>query len=57
VETYASEELAQLVRRLESLLERLGGDTRRIESLYRTAMRLELAFFEAAWSSGRAAAP
>ena len=49
VETYSSSELEALSSRLEGLLDRYGGDPERTSWLYRHAMRLELAFFEAAW--------
>ncbi len=49
VETYSSADFEALARRLERLLDQLPGDERVQEALYRTAMRLELAFFEAAW--------
>ena len=51
VETYSSSEVDALAARLESLLDRYGGDTARVEALYRRAMELELAFFQGAWDS------
>jgi len=55
VVTYADDGFAQLVRQLEELLERYGGDGARIAAHYRTAMALELGFFEAAWQAGAGA--
>jgi thiaminase/transcriptional activator TenA len=52
VETYSSPELEVLSSRLEGLLDRYGGDPERMTWLYRRAMELELAFFEAAWGNG-----
>lgn len=51
VDTYADPEFEQLSSTLEALLDELGGDTVAIAAHYRTAMRLELAFFEAAATS------
>ena len=51
VETYASDELERLVQRLETVLNQPGGEPARIAELYRTAMELELAFFDAAWKA------
>ncbi len=51
VHTYAGPEFGRLVETLEELLDRYGGERRRLEWLYRRAMELELAFFEAAWRS------
>ncbi len=51
VETYSSPEVDALAARLEGLLERYGGDLERLAWLYRRAMELELAFFQAAWES------
>lgn len=48
VETYADPAFEQLACRLEELLDRLGGDAPVLASHYRTAMRLEHAFFDAA---------
>jgi thiaminase/transcriptional activator TenA len=52
VETYSSSELEALSLRLEGLLDRYGGASERMTWLYRHAMQLELAFFEAAWEDG-----
>jgi thiaminase/transcriptional activator TenA len=52
VEMYSSAELEALSSRLEGLLDRYGGDPQRLTWLYRHAMQLELAFFEAAWEGG-----
>ncbi len=51
VETYSSSEVDALAARLETLLDRYGGDKARVEALYRRAMELELAFFQGAWDS------
>jgi thiaminase/transcriptional activator TenA len=51
VETYADPEFEQLAGTLEGLLDQLGGDSAALAGHYRTAMRLELAFFEAATAS------
>jgi thiaminase (transcriptional activator TenA) len=52
VATYADEGFGRLVDTLEGLLERYRGEPARIASHYRTAMALELGFFEAAWQAG-----
>jgi thiaminase/transcriptional activator TenA len=52
VETYASGDVEALASRLEGLIDRYGGETERLERLYRRAMELELAFFQAAWGDG-----
>ncbi len=49
VETYSSPDLEALASRLEGLLDRYGGEPARLARLYRRAMELELAFFQAAW--------
>ncbi len=51
VETYASGDTKALASRLEALLERYGGEPARLAGLYRRAMELELAFFQAAWEA------
>jgi thiaminase/transcriptional activator TenA len=51
VETYSSAEVEALASRLEELLDRYGGDPERLAWLYRRAMELELAFFQAAWEA------
>jgi thiaminase/transcriptional activator TenA len=51
VDTYSSPDLEVLAPRLEALLDRYGGARDRLEWLYRRAMQLELAFFEAAWEA------
>jgi thiaminase/transcriptional activator TenA len=51
VETYSSHDLEALASRLEGLLDRYGGEPERLERLYRRAMELELAFFQAAWDA------
>ena len=48
VETYADAGFQELAATLEALLDRLGGDRAAVAQRYRTAMRLELAFFTAA---------
>ena len=48
VEAYAAPSFQQLATTLEGLLNRLGGDPSVIAAHYRTAMCLELAFFDAA---------
>ena len=48
VDTYSDPAFEALAATLEELLDRLGGDAETIASHYRTAMRLELAFFAAA---------
>ena len=40
-----------LASRLEGLLDRYGGDSKRLTWLYRRAMQLELAFFQAVWEA------
>jgi len=40
-----------LSARLEGLLDRYHGDPERLAWLYRRAMELELAFFQAAWET------
>jgi thiaminase/transcriptional activator TenA len=52
VETYSSAEVEALAARLETLLDRYGGDPARLETLYRRAMQLELAFFQSVWEEG-----
>jgi len=49
VTTYASADIGALVERLEALLDRFGGEPDRLLRLYRQALELELAFFQAAW--------
>lgn len=51
VRTYASPDFEALAGRLEELLDRYGGEEARLRELYRRAMELEHAFFEAAWRS------
>lgn len=50
VDTYAAPEFDALARTLEALLDRLGRDEAVERDHYRTAMRLELAFFHAAFA-------
>ena len=51
VKTYSSPDLEALAARLEALLDRYRGEPARLAELYRRAMELELAFFEAVWES------
>ena len=51
VETYASADTEALASRLEALLDRYRGDPEHRAWLYRRAMELELAFFQAAWDA------
>ncbi len=51
VETYSGPEFAALTSRLEGLLDRYGGEPEALAHLYRRAMELELAFFQAAWDA------
>jgi thiaminase/transcriptional activator TenA len=51
VETYSGAEVEALASRLEELLGRYGGDPERLAWLYRRAMELEFAFFQAAWEA------
>jgi len=53
VETYSDPAFEQLATTLEDLLDRLGGDPEIVAGHYRTAMRLELAFFGAAHERAR----
>jgi thiaminase/transcriptional activator TenA len=48
IATYASAPFEALAARLEHLLDRYGSDSPSIRTVYRQAMTLELAFFEAA---------
>ncbi|GAB6876371.1 TenA family protein [Thermaerobacter litoralis] len=58
IATYASPDFAALAARLENLLNRWNAGASALQppaevaAVYRTAMALELAFFEAAWRSG-----
>ena len=49
IETYASPEFAQLVSRIEGLLDRYGYGTDQERDRYRQAMRLEYEFFSESW--------
>ncbi|MDP9397217.1 MAG: TenA family protein [Actinomycetota bacterium] len=49
VQTYAGAGFAALAARLEALLDRYATPTEPVRSAYRRAMRLEVAFFEAAY--------
>jgi thiaminase/transcriptional activator TenA len=50
VQTYADAEFEETARMLERLLDQQADDTAAVRSAYRRAMRLELAFFEAAFT-------
>ncbi|MBV9545985.1 MAG: TenA family protein [Chloroflexi bacterium] len=50
IRTYASSEFEALASRLEHLLDRYGQPHERVSDLYRRAMQLELAFFDAAYA-------
>lgn len=52
VDTYAAEDFHDLASTLEQLLDRLGGDPDTIAAHYRTAMQLEVAFFDSALRMG-----
>ena len=49
VQTYADPAFDSLAATLEQLLDVHAGDTAEVRAAYRRAMRLEVAFFEAAW--------
>ena len=49
IETYSAPEFADLVGRLEALLDRYGDGNARERDCYSRAMRLEYEFFEGAW--------
>ena len=49
IETYASPEFAQLVDRIEGLMDRYGQGTDQERDRYRQAMRLEYGFFSESW--------
>jgi thiaminase/transcriptional activator TenA len=51
VQTYADPPFEALAARLESLLDEHADNTRAVRAAYRRAMRLELAFFDAALPS------
>ena len=51
VETYSSPDVEGLAAQLEALLDHYGGEPARLAELYRRAMQLELAFFQAAWEA------
>jgi thiaminase (transcriptional activator TenA) len=50
VQTYADPEFEATACTLERLLDEQAEDTTAVRTAYRRAMRLELAFFEAAWA-------
>ena len=52
VDTYASDTFQALAQSLDDLVDRLGGDPDVVAAHYATAMRLELAFFDAAFRHG-----
>jgi len=47
IDTYAAPEFEDLAQTLERLLDRYATDNPRVAAIYRRAMRLEVAFFEA----------
>ncbi len=51
VETYSSLDFETLASGLDGVLDRFGGEPGRLVQLYRRAMELELAFFQAAWDA------
>jgi thiaminase/transcriptional activator TenA len=51
VDTYAAPEFEELAATLERLLDRYAADTPSVRAAYRRAMRLEVAFFSAAWEA------
>lgn len=51
VQTYADDEFEVTAATLERLLDEHARDTATVRTAYRRAMRLELAFFEAAWTA------
>jgi len=51
VRTYADPGFDEVATTLEKLLDRLAEDGGPVRTAYRRAMRLELAFFEAAWTA------
>jgi thiaminase/transcriptional activator TenA len=54
VQTYAAPEFASLAATLERLLDRYASPTARVRDAYARAMRLEVAFFEAAMQPAQA---
>lgn len=52
VETYASDDFAQLTHQLEALLDEHDDGTEDLARCYRTAMRLERSFFDQAAAAG-----
>jgi thiaminase (transcriptional activator TenA) len=54
VDAYSAPEFERLAATLEGLLDRYAGDTAGVRDAYRRAMRLEVAFFDAAWAGGSA---
>jgi len=51
IRTYSSQEFEGLAERLEALLDRYAHDTPPVRGAYHRAMRLEVAFFEAAFAA------
>jgi thiaminase/transcriptional activator TenA len=51
VQAYSDPGFDQLAGTLEALLDRYVADPAEVSGVYRRAMRLELAFFDAAWSA------
>ena len=52
IRTYSDPEFEALAARLEGLLDRYAADTPDVRAVYRRAMILELAFFEASFKAG-----
>jgi len=52
IDGYSGDEMIELARRLESLLDELAMDTPEVHHLYRRAMECELAFFDSAYGDG-----
>ena len=49
IDAYSGEEMTELARRLEGLIDEHADDTPEVHHLYRRAMECELAFFDAAY--------
>jgi thiaminase/transcriptional activator TenA len=57
IETYSSGAFGELANRLESVLDRVGTDTKEVRYAYRYALECELAFFSASLGPGRVGRP
>jgi thiaminase/transcriptional activator TenA len=57
VDAYSAPQFEQLALTLEGLLDRYAPDTAAVRDAYRRAMRLEIAFFDAAPAAGAAVRP